>query len=50
MEHSSHKSYVADVTTTGADVIQHKERLLGQGSEKYFFIYTFHLLLPFMLS
>ena len=31
MEHSSHKSYVADVTTTGADVIQHKERLLGRG-------------------
>ena len=30
MEHSSHKSHVADVTTTGVDAIQHKERLLGQ--------------------
>ena len=26
MEHSSHKRYVADMTTTGADVIQHEER------------------------
>ena len=30
MEHSSRKSHVTDVTTTGADVIQHEERLLGQ--------------------
>ena len=30
MEHSSHKSRVADVTTTGADVIQHKEHLMGR--------------------
>ena len=30
MEHSSHKSYVADVTTAGMDVIQHEECLLGQ--------------------
>ena len=29
MEHSSHKSHVADVTTTGEDFIQLEERFLG---------------------
>ena len=30
MEHSSHKSHMADMTTTGANVIHHKEHLLGR--------------------
>ena len=30
MEHYSHKNHVTDVTTIGADVIQHEERLLGR--------------------
>ena len=30
MEHSSRKNPVAYVTTTGTDVIQHKECLLGR--------------------
>ena len=37
MEHSSHKSHVTDVTTTGADVIQGEERILGWKQAKYLF-------------
>ena len=29
MEHPSRKSHVTEVTTTGTDVIQHEEYLLG---------------------
>ena len=29
MEHSSCKSHVTDMTTTGADIIQREERILG---------------------
>ena len=38
MEHSSRKSHVLDMTTTGVDVIQHKERFLGWRLAKYLFI------------
>ena len=38
MKHSSRKRYLADMTTTGADVIQHKEHLLGRRLAKYLLI------------
>ena len=38
MEHSSHKSHVADVIAAGVDVIQHEKHLLGWRYIKYLFM------------
>ena len=50
MEHPSHKSHVADVTTAGADVIVHKERLLAQKKAKYLFLVFILPTLSYMSS
>ena len=41
MEHSSHKSYVAYMTTPGADVIHHKERYWDKGKQNTYLFKDF---------